>query len=200
VLVEGLAAVTLARVVVALAPRVRRIGLTACAISLTQCVLGVILATSSGSPTHLFELINRLDGLKMLVLATAIAVATLAPRESGLPARLAYVGVPAVVALVASGIGYIARDGALAGAAAASLPLLLLWALSAGLTVGDVALPSGLDGVERSRALHGLADLTGDALEVHGATRALELEQQREAARVAEAEVVESDHDLVRGQ
>src|SRR3954452_21889417 len=111
-LVEGLAAVALACVVVALAARVRAIGLTACAISLIQCVLGVILATSSGSPAHLFELIKRLDGVKMLVLAAGIASATLAPREGGLPARLAYVGVPAVAALVASGIGYLARDGA----------------------------------------------------------------------------------------
>jgi hypothetical protein len=101
VLVEGLAAVALACVVLALAPRVRAIGLTACAISLTQCVLGVILATSSGPPAHVFELINRLDGVKMLVLAAGIASATLAPRESGLPARLAYLGVPTVVALVA---------------------------------------------------------------------------------------------------
>jgi hypothetical protein len=139
VLVEGLAAVALACVVLALAPRVRAIGLTACAISLTQCVLGVILATSSGPPAHVFELINRLDGVKMLVLAAGIASATLAPRESGLPARLAYLGVPTVVALVASGIGDLARDGALAGAAAASLPLLLLWVLSAGLTAADGA-------------------------------------------------------------
>ena len=150
-LVEGVAAIALAFVIVPIARAAGRggaarviliTGLTACLISLPQCVLGVVLATSLASPAHtrragqVLDLINRLDGVKMLVLATVIITAALARRELALPRWLSRVGVLAALALVVSGAGYLALDGALATAASVSLPLLLLWVSANGLALG----------------------------------------------------------------
>lgn len=150
VLVEGLAAVPLAYVLVALARRAagagetrrsRRLlttGLAACAISVSQAVLGVVLATSLasrprvGAAGSVFNAVNRLDGAKMLLLATAIVTALLARRALGTPRLLAGLGVLAAGALVTSGIGYVTRTGGLEGFAALSLPLLLAWVAGSG--------------------------------------------------------------------
>lgn len=139
-LVEGIAAIALAAVVLALAQAVGRAGravlatgLTACLISVTQCVLGVVLAAWLAAPAHVgaaadvFEAINRLDGVKMFLLAALIATAVRARRELGSPSWWTGVGLLAILALVVSGIGYLVLDDALAAAAFASLPLLLVW-------------------------------------------------------------------------
>jgi Major Facilitator Superfamily len=91
-LIEGLAAIALAVVVFALGRGARRrgadrlgqatvvAGLTAVAISLAQCALGLLLAGSVApdgktvQAGRLFDLINRMDGVKMFALA-AMAVA-----------------------------------------------------------------------------------------------------------------------------
>ena len=144
VLVEGIAAIALAIVVVALARGVSRAapdrapfvlvsGLTASAISVVQCVLGVVLATTVASPAHVgaaadvFRAINRLDGVKMFALAVLIATALFASREVSTPKWLRVVGLVAILALLLSGVGYLILDDLLAGAAVASLPLLLVW-------------------------------------------------------------------------
>jgi hypothetical protein len=117
-------------------------GVTACLVSVAEGVLGVLLATSLASPAHVsragevFDAINRLDGVKMLVLATVIATAELARRELGLPRWLSAAGVITSLALVASGVGYLALDGALASAAFVSLPLLLIWVSGTGVALG----------------------------------------------------------------
>jgi hypothetical protein len=83
-LVEGVAAIALAFVLVAVARAAGRAGavsrsrfifgagLTACLVSAAECVLGVVLATSLAAPVHVhragevFDAINRFDGVKML--------------------------------------------------------------------------------------------------------------------------------------
>lgn len=139
-LTHGLAGLALLVVVLAIAHRVpdaRAIlvaGLGAVAISLTQFVLGVLLAgwaapadraeTSRG----LYEAISRLDGLKMLALAgLAVAGAAAMRRHRIAPRWFVPLGWTLAAALVVSGIGYLLLIGGLASAAYVSLPLLLIW-------------------------------------------------------------------------
>jgi hypothetical protein len=154
-LVEGVAAIALLFVLVAVARAadhagavapsrlILGAGLTACLVSLAEGVLGVVLVTSLASPAHVhragevFDAINRLDGLKMLLLATVITTAVLARRAIGLPRWLSAAGVMASLALLVSGIGYLALDGALAYAAVLSLPLLLIWVSGTGVGVSQ---------------------------------------------------------------
>jgi hypothetical protein len=152
-LVEGIAAIALAFVLVTVARAAGRAGavlrsrvilgagLTACVVSAAECVLGVVLATSLATPGHvhrageIFDAINRLDGVKMLLLATVIATAVSARRELRLARWLSGAGVTASVALVASGVGYLALNGVLAHATFLSLPLLLIWVSGTGVTL-----------------------------------------------------------------
>src|SRR5215207_5786563 len=82
-LVEGLAAIALALVVLA--------GIGAVTVSLVECALGLVLAAAvpdgeTGRAGTLFHLINRMDGAKMLALAAmALAAAGLARRSGVLP-------------------------------------------------------------------------------------------------------------------
>jgi hypothetical protein len=159
VLAQGVAAAALAIVVVALGRAARRArvgrrlgnaamigGLVAVTVSLTQLVLGVLLAGwvardgGTGSAHGLFEAINRLDGVKMFALAVmAGAGAGLALSRPGvLPPWLGGLGPGLCAALVVSGAGYLALNATLAMAAAVSLPLLLVWVTGAGLALGRV--------------------------------------------------------------
>jgi hypothetical protein len=149
-LVEGVAAIALAFVLVAVTRAAGRAGavcrsrfilgagLTACLVSAAECVLGVVLAASVAAPAHvhrageIFDTINRLDGVKMLLLATVITTAVSARRELRLARWLSGVGVMASLALVASGVGYLALNGTLAHATFLSLPLLLIWVSGTG--------------------------------------------------------------------
>jgi hypothetical protein len=153
VLVEGVAAIALAFVLVAVARAAGRAGavsrsrfilgagLTACLVSAAECVLGVVLATSLAAPAHvhrageIFDAINRLDGVKMLLLAAVIATAVSARSKVGLARWLSGAGVMASLALVASGVGYLALNGALARATFLSLPLLLIWVSATGVAL-----------------------------------------------------------------
>jgi hypothetical protein len=157
-LTEGLASVALAVVAVALGRAGMRTGsvtlgrlvawtgLAAAAIALVQCVLGVWLAASvapsnhAGSAATINETINRLDGLKMFVLAaTAIAASALANRTGILPRWLRWVGVALAVAITTSGFGYALLNSTLAVAAWLSLPLLLVFITGAGVVLGRTA-------------------------------------------------------------
>jgi hypothetical protein len=154
-LVEGLAAIALAIVVIALgratAPRgARRLGrvavlagISAAIVSLIQCALGLWLvgaAVPDGDADRagvLFDVINRMDGVKMLALAAMASAAAGLTRHSGpLPRWLAYTAALLSAALIASGIGYLLLNDTLAQAAATSLPLLLIWVAGAGLALG----------------------------------------------------------------
>ena len=154
-LVEGLAAIALAVVVIALGRAARRrdadrlgravvlAGVGAVIVSLAECALGLVLASAavpdgeSGRAGTLFHLINRLDGAKMLALAAmALAAVALARRRGPLPRWLGYLAVVLAAAMIASGVGYLVLDNTLAQAAAVSLSLLLIWVAATGVTLG----------------------------------------------------------------
>ncbi len=150
-LVHGAAAAALAVVVLGLgralsesgAARAGRVavvaGLAAAAVSLVQCAVGVWLAgwaVGGGEAVtcgNLFEAVNRLDGVKMGLLA-ALAVAASTPAV--LPRWVRAVGGLLAAALVVSGLGYLLLVPGLAAAAFVSGPLLLVWVCAAGLTCG----------------------------------------------------------------
>ena len=154
-LVEGLAAIALAVVVIALgraasrrgADRLGRAvvlaGIGAAIVSLVECALGLVLASAaapdgkSGRAGSLFHVINRLDGAKMLALAAMALAAVASARRGGPLSRwLGYVAAPLAAAMIASGVGYLVLNNTLAQAAAVSLPLLLIWVAATGVTLG----------------------------------------------------------------
>ncbi len=155
-LAQGVAAAALATVVIALDRAARRAGgraarlgrataaagLAAVSVSAIQLVLGVVLSASAvpaggeDRALGLFEAINRLDGVKMLALATMAAAATAAARQGLLPRRLGGVSAVLAAALVASGAGYLLLDPTPAQAAYVSLPLLLVWVTGTGIVLG----------------------------------------------------------------
>ncbi len=152
-LVEGVAGVALALVVLALGRAARRrgvdrlgrvaliAGLGAATLSLIQCALGLLLAGSAapdGDASRagsLFDLSNRLDGVKMFALAALAVAGSGLARRGLLPRWLGYTGAALAVALVASGTGYVLLNTTLARAAFASLPLLLVWVLGTGVAL-----------------------------------------------------------------
>lgn len=145
VFTEGLPAVCLGVVVIALAGSVvadRRArtrllvsGLTASIIPLIQCVLGIVLITQLvpgdqiDAISRVSELIDRLDGLKMLLLAVVGLTAGLAisRQHLRLPRWLGYVAFGLSAAIAVSGIGYLFLLAGPAYAAWVSLPLLLIF-------------------------------------------------------------------------
>lgn len=154
-LVEGLAAIALAVVVIALGRAAARhgagrlgsvvvvAGIGAVTVSLVECALGLLLAGAAvpdgetGRAGTLFQLINRMDGAKMLALAAmALAGVALARRGGPLPRWLGYVAAPLAAAMIASGVGYLLLSNTLTQAAAVSLPLLLIWVVGTGVAVG----------------------------------------------------------------
>jgi hypothetical protein len=150
VLTQGLAGCALAVVVIAFGPALsgglglaaRIAGYGAVTVSLVQCALGVHLAGwvapdgDTDSARTLFDLLNRLDGVKMSLLAVMAAAASVAAlRARALSRWLGHTGNVLAIALIASGIGYLLADTALAQAAWVSLPLLLVWVTGTGLTL-----------------------------------------------------------------
>jgi hypothetical protein len=150
-LVHGVAAVTLAIVVVALARAGRAAGavrpaavaavagLAAAAVSLIQWLLDLTLAEGiapsgdAGRAGTVMEAINRLDGIKMLLLATLAAAGVALARHGVLSTWLGVVGALLAVAIITSGIGYVFLVPQLASLALASGPLLLIWVTGAGI-------------------------------------------------------------------
>ncbi len=146
VLTEGLPAVGLAAVSVALARAIRGSGAArawliplvtgaiAAAISLVQCLLGVALAGASepGSARLLWELVDRLDGIKMLmlaILALAAAVTTVLPRW------MRYVSGALAISIAGSGLAYLFLQNSLASLAYVAGVLLLIFIPGAALTL-----------------------------------------------------------------
>lgn len=119
-------------------------GAAAAAIALVQCALGLYLTISvvpaghAGTAAAVTEALNRLDGVKMLVLAAMAAAGTVMARRTGLlPGWLQWTGVALAAAITASGVGYALLNPALALAAWLSLPLLLAWVTGAGIVLGQ---------------------------------------------------------------
>ena len=152
VLTEGAAAIALAVVVYAFArtthaARERRLeravlasGLGAVLVSIVLCALGLYLAgrlipeRRAHAAITVNDVINRLDGGKMLMLAgLAIAGFSLVQRRrTGLPRWLAAVAHALATTLTISSIGYLLLLDGPALAAWVSLPLLLLWVCGTG--------------------------------------------------------------------
>ncbi|MEV1287459.1 hypothetical protein [Micromonospora sp. NPDC049679] len=153
-LVHGVAALALAVVALALADVAARNraqrwgrvaaagGLGAAALSLAQFALGQALAAwavptgRTGAAGLLFDLVNRIDGVKMFALAVmAAAGVAVARRTRVLPGWLGYVGAVLAVALTGAGVGYLLVSTALTPVAYVALPLLLVWVTGTGLSL-----------------------------------------------------------------
>ena len=148
-LVEGLAGIFLGTVLLFCVRRAARgdrrwtptaavLGAVAVVISLSQCLLGLFLVSSSskgllGQSGNLYAVINRLDGVKQLLLgATVVTLAILRRRGPTFPHWLRGTTVILGVALVPSGLAYLFLWNALAGTTFISLPLLVLWLTGTG--------------------------------------------------------------------
>jgi hypothetical protein len=133
------------------------LGAVAVAASLAQCVIGLVLiGAATGHDVarcgELSDLVNRLDGVKMLALAGAGGcLAALGRPAPALPRWLRAVTVPFGIALVASGYAYLALSQALAWTAYVSGPLLLLWVTGLGITLTRRRLGRAAGGVGGSR-------------------------------------------------
>lgn len=145
VLTEGIPAIALALVVLAVGRSARSTtvlaaGLGAAAVSLVQCGLGLYLTTlrgDAGTAGSLSAAINRLDGVKMLLLAGMALAAFVGMRRGrlALPSWLGYVALALAAAITVSGVGYLFLLDGPATAAWVSLPLLIAWMTGAGMTV-----------------------------------------------------------------
>jgi hypothetical protein len=130
------------------AGRVMRLAaLAATVVSLAECGLGLWLSTGlarasdAGAAGAVNDAINRLDGLKMLLLALAAAAAVIAirSRKLALPRWLAPLAAVLAIAIAVSGVGYLALSDAAASAAWISLPLLIVFVTAAGLATAGSA-------------------------------------------------------------
>ncbi|MGW4242433.1 hypothetical protein [Nocardia sp. NPDC004722] len=138
---QGIAGLALAVVLTALARPARMTGVAAVAVSLTQCALGVHLAGwiasegNAATAATVYGLIDRLDGVKMLLLAaTAVLASVPMLRDRTRPRFLPYLGLLLAAAIAVSGVGYLLLSTALAPAAYVSGVLLLLWVPAVALT------------------------------------------------------------------
>lgn len=145
-LTEGLPAAGLVIISLALARAARRsgaavtarlagiAGLAAAVISLAQFVLGMVLAgTSAPGTAHIvYEAVNRLDGAKMFALA---ALGLAAAAAVVLPRWLRSTGIALAVAMVSSGVAYLALLQGGAVLAYVSGPLLLLFMTGTGIAL-----------------------------------------------------------------
>ena len=155
VLTEGIASLALAVVVICLGRDGLRAGAgtaarlmtgasaAAAVVGLVQCALGVYLTVSVVPADHastaaaVSDAVNRLDGVKMFLLAVMAVAGTVLARQTGLlPRWLRWTGVALAIAITASGIGYALLNNTFALAAWLSLPLLLAWVTGAGIVLG----------------------------------------------------------------
>jgi hypothetical protein len=154
VLSEGIAAVALATVVLLVARAARRagarraglavavFGVAAAAVSLVELVLaawlqfGPVASGHAATAGTLWSAIQRIDGVKMFVLAAmAVALAVLSLTSVVLPRWLALLGHPLAVALVISGFGYLLLAPGLSVAVYVSGVLLLAVVTATGVTL-----------------------------------------------------------------
>jgi hypothetical protein len=150
-LTEGLAGILLGMVLACvLLPQLRDrmtastvgaavLGAIAVAISLAQCVVGLLLtAAATRHDTalcgDLSALVTRLDGAKMIAIALAAAgIATAGTSRPLIPGWLRVVAVPLGLALLASGYAYLTLANQLGWTAFVSGVLLLLWVTGTGI-------------------------------------------------------------------
>ena len=84
----------------------------------------------------LFNAINKADTIKLILLAVFVGAASWAASRNGaLPRWVAWLGAVTVVFLVAGGLAFLVKSGVLNLALDVSLPLLLLWAAAASISM-----------------------------------------------------------------
>ena len=126
-------------------------------LSLTQCVLGLVLTGAAdghdtGRCGELANLVNQLDGVKMLAIAgAALVLAAPGGAASVLPRWLRVLAVPLAAALAASGYAYLALSQPLAWTAYVSGSLLLVWVTGLGIALTVSRWPGRGGGPGRGR-------------------------------------------------
>ncbi len=111
----------------------------ATAVSLSQAVIGMFLITAAthhdiGRAGGLSDLVNRLDGVKMLALAAVAAyLSARSTRDHQQPNWLRATAVLAAAALAISGVDYVLLANSLAWTVYISGPLLLAWIAATGI-------------------------------------------------------------------
>jgi hypothetical protein len=125
-------------------------GLGAALVSTVECAIGLYLMARvvpedhARSAERLVDAINRLDGIKMFLLAgLAIASMAVIRRSRMAPNWLARVAVALAATLAISGSGYLFLQTGLTLAAWVSLPLLLLWICCVGFMLRGQSLREG---------------------------------------------------------
>lgn len=150
-LVHGLAGAALVVVVLAVANALpggvrgwsAGFGLLAVGASAVQMVLMFALVarveeTSATTTTALFDAINQVDSVKLLLLGCAVATATIGARRNGLfPSWLVWVGALLAPLLPLSGAAFLIPSDLLFATLYLSLPLLLVWVAAAAITVAQ---------------------------------------------------------------
>lgn len=155
VLAEGVAAAALAVVVISAARTADRsgarlagltgagFGIAAAVVSWIELALGSwlvygpVAGRRTATATTAYQVLTRLDGAKMFLLAAmAVALSAVALTSHALPRWLAPLGFLLAASLVVSGLGYILLAQGLASAVYVSGTLLLVFVTSAGVTLG----------------------------------------------------------------
>jgi hypothetical protein len=152
---EGLPALTLGIVLVCLAKYalaaneallggiILAAGLAAATISFTQFCLGAYLCLAAvpgnrvAATKTVFDLLNRIDGVKMLLMAIFALAGFRAIRngKARLPMWLAWAALALAVSIFISGLGFLFLLDGLSPATYASLPLLMLWVTAVGIAL-----------------------------------------------------------------
>ena len=109
----------------------------AVAVSLAQCVLGLMLtaAAEHGDVSRagtLSVLVTRLDGAKMVALAGVAGYLALRRLDYGMPRWLRVTAILTAVTLIASGCAYLLLANSLAWTVYLSGPLLVIWVTGTG--------------------------------------------------------------------
>ena len=91
---------------------------------------------SADGTRTLFNAINKADTVKLILLAVFVGAASWAASRNGaLPRWVVWLGAVTVVFLVVGGLAFLVNSGALNLALDVSLPLLLLWAAAASISM-----------------------------------------------------------------
>ena len=117
-------------------------GVLAAAVSFLQVafMIGIYVhvgqqGSANGTRT-LFNAINKADTIKLILLAVFVGAASWAASRNGaMPRWVAWLGAVTVVFLVVGGLAFLVRSAVLNLALDVSLPLLLLWAAAASISM-----------------------------------------------------------------
>jgi hypothetical protein len=167
-LAEGVAAIALVGVVLSAARAARRcghpgagvaaaaFGIAVAAISWTQLGLGIWLISGlvpnrrAGTAGAVYQVIMRIDGAKMILLAAmALAIGQLARTRLMMPRWMAPVAVVLAVTLLMSGVGFMVLASGLASVVLVSGTILVIFVCATGITLRNP--DEGDRGIDRLR-------------------------------------------------